>query len=117
MNLLDTQNLHLLHRYLDLASFRQGLIAENLANIDTPGYRTRDIDFSRELNSALANPEHRPRPSEPAGLLQRPDGNNVGLDREGLLMAKTQLQFRTAVQLLRSEFRRLQTAIQEGRQS
>jgi flagellar basal-body rod protein FlgB len=48
------------------------------------------------------------------GLLQRPDGNNVSLDREGLLLAETQMQFGLGVQLLRHEFQNLLYAINEG---
>jgi flagellar basal-body rod protein FlgB len=49
------------------------------------------------------------------GLIERPDGNNVSADREGLLLAQTQLQFRTGVQLLRSQMQRISIAINEGR--
>ncbi len=52
-----------------------------------------------------------------SGLLERPDGNNVNLDRESMLLAETQIQFRIGVQLIRSEFKRLLTAINEGRSS
>ena len=51
------------------------------------------------------------------GLLQRPDGNKVSMDREGLLMAETQMQFRMGVQFIRSEFHRLVTAINKGKES
>ena len=51
---------------------------------------------------------------EVPGLIDRPDGNNVNIDREGLLMAQNQLQFQTEVALLRSEFSRLQMAINGG---
>lgn len=115
MSLLDTPNIQALARYLDVVAFRQGLVAQNVANIDTPGYRTRDVNFRRELQKALGSDAISPAPLDVPGLLQRPDGNNVSLDREGLLMAETQLQFRTGVQLLRTEFRRLQSAIQEGK--
>jgi flagellar basal-body rod protein FlgB len=47
--------------------------------------------------------------------MERPDGNNVSLERESLLLAQTQLQFRAGVRLLRAEFRLLLTAINEGR--
>jgi flagellar basal-body rod protein FlgB len=46
-------------------------------------------------------------------LLERPDGNNVSMDREGLNMAEAQLQFRTGVELLRHEFTRVLDAIHE----
>ncbi len=47
------------------------------------------------------------------GLGSRPDGNN-GLEREGLLLAETQLRFQTGVQLLKAEFHRILSAIREG---
>jgi len=48
------------------------------------------------------------------GLLERPDGNNVSLDREGLLMAETQMQFGLGIQLLQHEFHNLLSAINGG---
>jgi len=103
--------------YLDLAAFRQRLIASNLANVDTPGYRTRDINFEAEMRRAedRLGPEGlRPRVLEVQGLIERPDGNNVNLDRESLLLARTQLQFRLGVELLRQEFQRISAAVKEG---
>jgi len=103
--------------YLDLAAFRQRLIASNLANVDTPGYRTRDINFESEMRRA----ENRLEAETPAlrvfevqGLIERPDGNNVNLERESLLLAQTQLQFRMGVELLRQEFQRITAAVKEG---
>jgi flagellar basal-body rod protein FlgB len=52
---------------------------------------------------------------EVQGLMERPDGNNVNLDREGLLLAQTQLQFRMGIDLIKDEFHRIQTAIEEGK--
>lgn len=112
MNLFNDSTTPLLTRYLDLGAVRQRLIASNLANVDTPGYRTRDIDFGSEMQKAL---DQSPTVRDVDGLIDRPDGNNVNVDREALLLAQNQLQFRVGVQLLRSEFRRLMTAINEGR--
>ncbi|MBZ5707400.1 MAG: flagellar biosynthesis protein FlgB [Acidobacteriia bacterium] len=116
--MIDTPTTEALGRFLDLTVFRHGLITANLANIDTPGYRTRDIDFRRELERAsgefvYANFSPMARPVQ--GLLERPDGNNVSMEREGLLLAETQLRFQAGVQLLRVEFHRLSTAINEGK--
>ena len=47
-------------------------------------------------------------------MIERPDGNNVSIDRESLLMAQNQMQFQTEAQLLHSEFNRLQLAINGG---
>ena len=104
-------------QYLDLAAFRQKLITSNLANVDTPGYRTRDINFAGEMRRALdpagpASPN--PRVFQVSGLIERPDGNNVNMEREGLLLASTQLQFRLGVELLRQEFQRISAAVKEG---
>jgi flagellar basal-body rod protein FlgB len=103
--------------YLDLAAFRQRLIASNLANVDTPGYRTRDINFESEMRRAenrLEAETPAPRVFEVQGLIERPDGNNVNLERESLLLAQTQLQFRMGVELLRQEFQRITAAVKEG---
>ena len=103
--------------YLDLAAFRQRLIASNLANVDTPGYRTRDINFESEMRRAENHLEAEtptPRVFEVQGLIERPDGNNVNLERESLLLAQTQLQFRMGVELLRQEFQRITAAVKEG---
>ncbi len=115
MSVLDTPSVQALSRYLDIVTFRQGLVSQNVANVDTPGYQTKDVDFVRELHRAMEDSQTLPAVHDVRSLIQRPDGNNVSLDREGLLMAETQLQFRTAVQLLRTEFRRIQSAIQEGK--
>jgi flagellar basal-body rod protein FlgB len=120
MSMIDTPLSETLARFLDLTSFRHQLIVSNLANIDTPGYHTRDIDFRRELETATGEMQDAgfspvARPVE--GLVARPDGNNVSLERESLLLSETQLRYQTAVQVLRVEFHRLSMAINEGRQS
>ena len=117
MSLVETPLMKSLARYLDVTAYRQGVVAANIANIDTPGYRTNDINFKQELDKALQAPDApvTPSPQQVPGLLERPDGNNVNLDREGLLLAQTQLQFATGVALLRSELKRISMAIQEDK--
>jgi len=118
MSLVDTQQIAVLNRFLDIAAQRQQAITTNIANIDTPGYRTKDVDFKNLLQAASAGAtpaSFQPRMREVQGLMERPDGNNVSLEREGLALADTQLQFQTGAQLLRLEFRRLQMAINEGK--
>ena len=53
MNWIETPTMQRLERYLDLVTFRHELISSNLANVDTPGYRTQDIDFESEMRRAL----------------------------------------------------------------
>jgi flagellar basal-body rod protein FlgB len=103
-----------LQRYLDLASAQMKLTAENMANVDTPNYKTQGFDFAHEFSRAIAT-EGSVSPavgvSDVDGLPARPDGNNVSLDREGIQLAKAQLEFRTAVALLRTEYTRVMDAI------
>jgi len=104
-----------LERYLDVVASRQRGVATNIANLDTPGYRTKDIDFASALRSAVEGGSLGMEPREVAGLVERPDGNNVSMERESMLLAETQLQFRAGVELLRRQFSRLRTAITEGK--
>ncbi len=109
-----------LERFLNVTTDRQSLVVNNMANIDTPGYRTRDVSFRAELERAVGSPQDAsatPVARKVAGLLQRPDGNDVSIDREGLLLAETQMQFRIGIQFLRGEFHRLVQAINEGKDS
>jgi flagellar basal-body rod protein FlgB len=100
-----------LGRYLDLASDQMKLTAGNMANVDTPGYRTQGFDFAHEFSRALHGEMTGPQVSEVDGLTSRPDGNNVSLDREGMQLAKAQLEFRTGVELLKSEYSQIMSAI------
>lgn len=118
MNWSETPTVNRVEHFLDLVAFRQTLISSNLANIDTPGYRTRDIDFGNELRHAeqcLPGDAISPQATEVKGLIERPDGNNVNLERETLALAQVQLQYRAGVELLRNEFHTLQSAISEGK--
>ena len=117
MSWLNTPQMMLLERYLDVSSMRQTLVTTNLANVDTPGYHTRDVDFRGELQRATDGMDMgltSPFVVPVRGLLARPDGNNVSVDRESLLLAEVQLQFKAATSVLRAQFAMIQTAIREG---
>jgi len=103
-------------RYLDLATSEAKLTAANMANIDTPGYRAVGMDFESEMRAALAGVDqgqasNSVRILPESGLIARPDGNNVSMDREGLNLAEAQLKFKTGVALLREEYQRVMNAI------
>jgi len=103
-------------RYLDLATSEVKLTAANMANIDTPGYRALGMDFESEMHRAMNEVDGgtatRPVKVElEDGLIARPDGNNVSMDREGLNLAEAQLKFKTGVALLREEYQRVMNAI------
>ncbi len=102
-----------LEQYMDLLSARQKLVASNVANVDTPGYKTRDIDFNLEFMGRVEGLG--PDVIEPAGLKTRNDGNNVNLDRESRLLAENAIRFNAAANLLRSQLRVIRSAIQEGK--
>src|SRR5438132_8313328 len=100
-----------LEHYMDLLSARQKLVASNIANADTPGYHTQDIDFQSEFQSAAGIP----RTLDVDGLPIKNDGNNVSLDRESRLLSENALRFQLASQLLRSQIRSVRSAILEGK--
>lgn len=100
-----------LERYMDLLSARQKLVVSNIANADTPGYKTRDIDFQSEFRNAID--ASRPQASEVHGLKTKNDGNNVSIDRESRLLAENDLRFNIVTNLLRSRLKTLRSAIEE----
>jgi flagellar basal-body rod protein FlgB len=102
-----------LERYMDLLTARQKLISSNIANADTPGYRTRDLDFESELRRLTDGGA--PQSIEVSGLKSHNDGNNVSMDREARLLSETALRFNAAAQLVRGEYKALKSAIDEGR--
>jgi len=121
----NTPLISTLESYLRLTTSREQAISANMANIDTPGYHTRDINFEGELNKAMNGVMNQsedgaesmrmsPVVQEVPGLMERPDGNNVSLDREGLLMSETQLQYQIGVQLIKHQFHQMLSAISGG---
>ena len=103
-------------RYLDLAAAEAKLTAANMANVDTPGYRTVGMDFEAEMREAAKDADSdlapgKIRVAEVDGLIARPDGNNVSIDRESLELAEAQLKFRTGIALLHQEYQRVTDAI------
>jgi flagellar basal-body rod protein FlgB len=123
--MVDTPMTEALSRFLDVDVARHKLITSNLANVDTPGYRTRDLDFRAELARAstdasglesgrLEYASFAPGVHQVRGLMERPDGNNVSVERESLLLAENQIKFNLAVQLLKGEFHGISLAINSG---
>ena len=126
---ITTPLVDVLSRYLDLTSTQFKLTSSNAANIDTPHYHTLGIDFSSEFASATSEAmnmrqaenagtappvmKHTPSILDVDGLLERPDGNNVSMDREGLQMGEEQLKYKTGIELLRDQMTEVRNAIQE----
>ncbi len=101
-----------LNRYLDLASDQIKVTASNMANLDTPGYKTQGFDFESEFRRQEAGLDSSgPQVQAVDGLVARPDGNNVSMDREGLQLAQAQLKFKMGAELLKNEFSTVMSAI------
>jgi flagellar basal-body rod protein FlgB len=114
-----------LQSYLSVTLSREKTISTNIANVDTPGYHTKDINFQAELVKAMdtssaawhgsaGSLNTTPVAHEVPGLMERADGNNVEIDREGMVMAETQLQYQMGIQLIKNEFHQIMSAINGG---
>jgi flagellar basal-body rod protein FlgB len=98
---------------MDLLSARQKLVASNIANADTPGYKAKDIDFQFEFMSMSQNGS--PNIIEAPGLAVKNDGNNVSMDREARLLSENALRFNLASALMKTQMKLMTSAIQEGK--
>jgi flagellar basal-body rod protein FlgB len=120
-----------LGRQMTRAVQTQSVAAGNLANLDTPGYRTKEVQFADALSAELGpsqmaatNPRHfgagstvteSVEPTDAPGLAPRRDGNNVQLDRELLSLGRAAGDFSAAQTVLAAKFRLVRYAINEGR--
>ncbi len=104
-----------LHAALRGLSTRQRVIADNIANIETPGFRAGEVDFESSLTEALnfrMDPMRAATPSvsqsdAPTGA----NGNNVSLDEETLASMETNLRYELVANAVSDKFRLLRTAI------
>jgi flagellar basal-body rod protein FlgB len=103
-----------LEKYMDVLAARQRLVSSNIANVDTPGYRTKDLDFQTEFNDLLNGTSKAPSSQEVTGLRIKNDGNNVNLDREARLLAENSIRFTAASNLMKGQIRMIKSAIHEG---
>jgi len=113
---------HAIETSLDIAKKRHGLIASNIANLDTPGYRGKDIDFRDAFKDALketsvdlfrTNPRHfgsRISYQEPSSS----GTGSVDIDKEMSKLAENNLRYRTSVEVLLRKLSKLKYAITEG---
>jgi flagellar basal-body rod protein FlgB len=84
------------------ASARQQAIAENLANVDTPGYQRVDVDFHTTLRNAMAQGDLKGAtfsPQRDASAQVRADGSTVDADVEAAAQARNGLEYETLVQV------------------
>jgi len=135
INLFDKQ-FTLLEKSLSLRVRRNTMIASNVANRETPGYRAKDLVFKNQLETALHSDRPGPLKTTDArhfdGVERQPlgsvegdminsfnpdpsmDGNTVNLDKEMMKLAENQLTFQAMTKAVNWKFRMLKSAITEG---
>ena len=116
---------------LDLYQARHQVLAENIANSETPGYRARDVEFSEELATALAPPERGTEtPGNPASVAPpapevaptidrdatiKPDGNSVAIDVQVGRLSENAFKIQALSQILASRYEGLKRVIDGGK--
>lgn len=137
MKLFDSTRIPILNRALDAYSTRQKVIASNIANIGTVGYRSKAVTFQTELQGAMEQPMVAPTRTNvkhlnAAGLAEDGESvqvvdaasaglspnevtdngaSNVNIDHEMAELAKNQIRFKFASRLVAESFRGLQKSI------
>jgi flagellar basal-body rod protein FlgB len=135
-NLFDSTTIPVLQEMVNFNQARHTILAGNIANMDTPGYKVRDLsvdDFQSRLQTAIEERRQPPQSSQSlspgeAGLsnvapmaevakntktILHHDQNNVGIEHQVTEMVKNQMQHNMALSLMVKQFRLLETAISE----
>ncbi len=106
---------------------RHRALADNIANVDTPGFIRREVQFEEALAAAIQSARRAPQrasqilssvsqqPREDHTAPLRADGNNVNIDRELVSLAENALRFQASSELLATRVRTLRMAIQGNR--
>ena len=118
---------------------RQRVISDNVANVDTPGFKSSSVQFEQALKAALGQEGERPRvlmltsvgnsvpqPDDASfattpklttsmATSQRADGNNVDIDQEMIQLAETNLTYNALAQVTNSRIQLLRTVVNDGR--
>jgi len=127
LNLLSDVTSEALRGALQGTAARQEALADNIANLDTPGFIRSDVHFEEALATALDRarrapfasagglPGAPPRREKDHASPPRADGNNVDIDREMAALARNTLSHQAAGELLGARIRMLKAAINEGR--
>jgi flagellar basal-body rod protein FlgB len=131
--LLMPRSARILSKGLEAAALRHQVLANNIANVDTPGFKRSDVVFSSELKKAIQQLERAApgRPARAGGLdplaqlnprivqerntTFRTDGNNVDIDAEMARLAQNTIWYNSMVQQLSTKLSILRSVISEGR--
>ena len=119
--------INILDKAADASWKRETLIANNIANADTPGYKRQDVDFESQLSKALGKADATNMDKKVASLRRREleatthsdfseydyrlDENNVDIQLENVNLAKNQLKYNGLMTSVRMEFQNLMNAM------
>lgn len=118
---------NVLDKAADASWRREGLIANNIANVDTPGYKRKDLDFQTLLKQELDYRRYESLDAkvngvdlgeldpmtytDMAGYSYRMDKNNVDIDTENVELASEQLRYQAVTASINQEFTRMKTVL------
>ena len=119
---------NVLDKAADASWKRNDVLANNIANADTPGYKRKDVQFETYLIGAIGGTDNLDKTiseldlsdinattyTEQAGLSYRMDGNNVDITTENVELAKNQIRYNTLMTSINHEFQDLKAAISGG---
>ena len=119
--------INVLDRAADAAWQRNEAISNNIANVDTPGYKRQDVAFESVLQQALGNNRYESMDDQVANVnlsrlrgrayvdyanySYRLDGNNVDIENENVMLAENQLKYQGLISSINQEFTNLKTVM------
>ena len=121
---------NILDKAADAANLRNELLTNNIANVSTPNYKRKDLDFEsvlqaelggeKDLSTAVKNENKSIETldaqvyTDNASLSYRLDGNNVDINTEEARLAENQIKYQALVDLMNQEFARYNTVLSSG---
>ena len=121
---------NILDKAADAANLRNELLTNNIANVSTPNYKRKDLDFESVLQGELAGEKNLSKAvkkanqnletldaqvyTDNASLSYRLDGNNVDINTEEARLAENQIKYQALVDLMNQEFAGYNTVLSSG---
>lgn len=121
---------NILDKAADAVNLRNELLTNNIANVSTPNYKRKDLDFESVLQGELAGEKNLSKAvkkanqnletldaqvyTDNASLSYRLDGNNVDINTEEARLAENQIKYQALVDLMNQEFARYNTVLSSG---
>ena len=111
----------------DASYQRESILANNISNVDTPGYKRKDLNFEGVLSQELGRCKHQSLDKKISELdtskltanvytdhsnySYRMDGNNVDIENENVMLAENQLKYQGLISCINQEFTNLKTVM------